>query len=213
MAAAEPLFNNELKKNTSCYSDVLVVEGDLAIDGDFHHGSSIVLPDGVDWSEVLIAITGNLTVSGRVLFYDCYPGLWVAGETRAEAMVIGAPEVICKGLATIKHYILGLGSDGRMDVDATVPFVISERGHAVGVDASEALLIDSSGDYCRDREGYDYGSSDLETSFVAEVLTEDKCAIDDRKLYERLKTGLPVFLHGGDAETERLRLGLLRANG
>lgn len=172
------------------YDNVLLFDGDLALEGGFLEAvAGIGSPDDVD----LVVITGDLTVSGPIALYGSLPGLYVGGSTRAETLEGGDCEIYIQDGA-FTHLVYGDYNNGILETRTVeTPWVIN-YDHDLRVTAPGARLVDNYGD----DDDADFGSRNIVEAFVAEVVDPEDESIDVPEFLERLRAGLPVLRPGAD---------------
>ncbi len=174
----------------SCYEDVALFDGDLTIDGDFSDAMESL--GAADAS--IIAVSGDLTVNGRIDLYGYLPGLYVSGFTRGETLECEDCEVYVSGTITYAVYFCGNEGMGFPDVDA--PWVIN-HGRMLSCEPDEALIVDTRDSYWRGTDvRVDFDESNLAEAFVAEVVDHEEDEIRFDKFLERLRAGQPVLRDG-----------------
>jgi hypothetical protein len=127
------------------------------------------------------------------------PSLFVEGATTADTLEAADSEVyIQKG--TFKYFVWGDYNHGILETALVdTPWVINSD-HDLRVTAGKTTKwIDNHGD----DDDYDFGSENIATSFVAEVLGGDeKNEVDIEKFYAHLVAGKPVLAKGAKTGKE-----------
>ncbi|MEV8633731.1 hypothetical protein AB0395_18935 [Streptosporangium sp. NPDC051023] len=184
------------------YENVLLFDGDLVLDvldGDFLE--SVVAADGQEAD--IIAVAGDLTVTGQIALYEYTPGLYVGGFTRAETLEGGDCEIYVKDGA-FTHLVYGYYNDGTLETgEIETPWVINSD-HDLRVNAPGAYRVDNM-DYVDDA---DFSRENIAASFVAEVVDSEYDSIIVHKFLDRLRAGLPVLLPGARSLHGKPRQGL-----
>jgi hypothetical protein len=167
------------------YRTVLYVDGALELTGEFLPALTARCdPAGAD----IIAVAGDLTVTGPIELYEHRPALYVGGFTRAETLEGGDCE-ICIGNGAITHLVYGYYNDGILDAGRVeVPWVINSD-HDLRITAPDAAWIDNF-------NGDSFGQFSFQDAFVPEVLDHDegeRTRIDVAGFLSRLRAGLPVL--------------------
>ncbi|WP_415648343.1 hypothetical protein [Stackebrandtia soli] len=166
------------------YETVLLVDGDLSIEGDFLEG---VAKYG---TADLVVVTGDLAVSGRIALYETIPGLYVGGGTTAETLEGGDCEIHI-GVGDFTHLVYGYYNSGILSTGPViVPWVINSD-HDLRVSADGASYVDNYGDVMLDEA--DYTPDTIVEAFVLEVVDEEDECLDVTAFLERLRAGLPVL--------------------
>lgn len=203
---ADSMFDSGLSNSfQGGYENVLVVDGDLSLDGDFLEEIAKKAPSDAEYD--LIAIKGDLTVKGRIASYDYTPGIFVSGHTRGETLEGGDCEVYV-GNATIDYFVYGYYNDGILEAGSVeVPWVINSNHHLC-VSAKEAVWVDNYGD----DDDCSFGSSNIGDSFVPGVVSsDDDNEIDVDAFLEHLRSGKPVLRDGAMTAEQAAHADIERA--
>ncbi|GII05232.1 hypothetical protein Pta02_72400 [Planobispora takensis] len=165
------------------YDTVLFFDGDVVLSGDFLDALT-----GLGGREAgIVAITGDLTVSGPIALYDDTPGLYVEGTTRAETLEGGDAEIyIQDGVFThlvYGHYNHGILEAGRVET----PWVI-DYDHDLRITAPGARHVDNYGSSSE----AEFTRDDIAERFVPEVVDPGRGSIVVERFLDRLRAGLPV---------------------
>ncbi|MBG0814306.1 hypothetical protein [Planomonospora sp. ID82291] len=165
------------------YDTVLFFDGDVVLSGDFPRSLAEPGGQGTD----IVAITGDLTVSGRIALYDTIPGLYVEGTTRAETLEGGDAEIyIQDGVFT--HLVYGYYNHGILEAGRVeTPWVINSD-HDLRITAPGARRVDNHGS----SSDAEFTRDDIPERFVPEVVDPDRGSILVERFLDRLRAGLPV---------------------
>ncbi len=184
-AAASERLGGTLGVFEGSYASVLLFDGDLALDGDFLAALPKIEKQRFD----IVAVRGNLTVSGSIALYDERPGLWVGGVTRAETLEGGDCEIYI-GAGKLDYIVYGEYNHGILDTGAVeVPWVINSD-HDMRVNAPGARWINNFGN----DDDYDFGTDNIAESFVPEVLDKSGSRIAVGAFVKHLRAKRPVLL-------------------
>lgn len=182
------------------YATVLLVDGDLTVDGDLLEN----LP-GVEEAE-LIAVRGDLTVHGRIASYETYPGLYVGGVTRAETLEAGDCEVYIQD-GEFSYMVYGYYNDGILETGTVAtPWVINSD-HYMVLHAPGAYLVDERGE----DDDADFTDENIVESFVPEVVDAEYQSLNVTAFLARLRAGLPVLRPGAMTMVEAAMTEVNRA--
>lgn len=171
------------------YGEVLFIDGDLTLDGDFLTAVGELRGGDAAGEVELVVVTGDLTVNGPIALYDDRPGLYVGGRTEAETLEGGEAEIhIHDGAFT--HLVHGYYNHGSL-VAGTVetPWVIYSDHH-MELSAPGARWVDNYGD--DDDADFAVGDGIVE-AFVPEVVDAEDHCLDVDAFLDRLRAGLPVL--------------------
>ena len=185
------------------YQTVLFVDGDLKLDGDLLAALTKTTKAEFD----ILAVTGDLDVTGRIALYESTPGLWVSGHTTAETLEGGDCEIAI-GTGTFKHFVYGYYNDGILDTgDVDAPFVINSN-HDLRVPKQKgAKWIDNFGD----DDDCDFTSANIGQSFVRDVLSKDGTEVDVPKFLAALRQGKAVLVAGAMTAGEKALADVAKA--
>lgn len=176
------------------YETVLLVDGDVVLDGDFLEavGELGIAPEDYE----IVVISGDLTVTGAIEMWASYPALYVGGYTRADTL-IGADAEVYIHDGAFTHLVCGQYNDGILETGIVqTPWVINSN-HSLLVTAPGALVVDNYGE----NVDADFTKSNIMESFVPEVVLPEYHELDVLAFRDRLRAGLPVLLPG--ARTRR----------
>jgi Leucine-rich repeat (LRR) protein len=193
--AADVKFDGALGRAfQGSYETVLFLEGNVAIDGDFFKAISKLTEKEFE----IIAVKGDLTVSGRIALYESLPGLYVSGATSGDTLEGGDCEIYVQD-GTFKYFVYGYYNDGTLDAGKVVtPWVINSN-HDLRVTSEGARTIDNYGD----DDDYEFGSENIGESFAKGVLSKDGSEIKIDSFLAHLMKGKPVLKAGAKSGTEK----------
>lgn len=164
---------------------VLLFDGGVALAGELLEALGETDPPSTD----LIAVRGDLTVHGRILLPERFPGLYVSGFTRADTLE-GGDSRIYIGDGAFRYFVSGYYNDGVLSAGTVqTPWVINED-HDLRLAAADAYWIDNHAD----SDDADFTPSNIAASFVPEVVERDQ--VDRDALLEHLRAGKQVLLPG-----------------
>jgi Leucine-rich repeat (LRR) protein len=176
------------------YDTVALLPGDHEFKGDLVKAVRKLVKGDFD----LIAVEGDLVVDGRIQLYEATPGLYVGGSTKANTLEGGDCEIYLQH-GTFACFVYGYYNDGTLETGGVdTPWVINSN-HDLRVAAGKTTKwIDNYGD----DDDYDFGSENIGTSFVEQVLGKSGNEIDIEAFYKRLVAGKSVLVEGAKTTTE-----------
>jgi Leucine-rich repeat (LRR) protein len=197
---------DHILSDTFCgdYDTVLLFDGDVVLDGDFLTAVGELGIDPEDYE--LVAVSGDLTVTGAIEMWESYPGLYVGGYTRADTL-IGADAEVYLHDGTVTHLVYGEYNDGILEAGTVhTPWVINSN-HSMMVTTPGAIVVDNYGENI----DADFTKSNIMESFVPEIVLPEYRHLDVPAFRQRLHAGLPVLLPGARTHIQQALTDLARA--
>lgn len=155
------------------YGTVYVYEGDLNVDGDMESDwFSDAFADAEEDGCALV-ITGDLSVSGKILLFDSELLLVVNGKTRCQILEVGDTYTFM-GDAKVDYYVYCEGNDATFEAgDVYTPFLFNDDHYSVCnvVDGFEVDLYHTRAH--SDCDELAICADELSEAFIPELVTGD----------------------------------------
>ncbi len=187
------------------YDTVLILEGDITLDGDLTLNSleEMIFGGNRETEEELIIVKGNLIVKGDLNLGEDYPNIIVMGDLHCDVLHSKDDLIHVTGDAYIKYAFNGNYNHGQIIVEGIthVPYLLNSD-HCSNINPPDSTIIINYYSDHADSFDYDYYRSDLENVLTPEALY--KGSFDTGTFIEAVRTGKSLFREGAKTKKELL---------